>query len=118
MTCLGGLGLVLPASPSNGLNPTSVIVEAPAGLQLLSLAALLLVFAVAVCDEKLRESEEKSQAGDEKSQVQLVKADAIAFRAGIFTCLLGLASMRAGFNPFAPTAASLEAPEGIQFLAA
>lgn len=116
MACLCGLVQVAPASPPEGLNPTSAIVEAPTGIQLLSLAALLLVFAVAVCEENLRDSEEKSQESDEKSQILLVKADAIAFRAGIFACLLGLVSMRACFSSFTPTLTSMEAPEGIQSL--
>lgn len=116
MTCLGGLIKIIPASPSDGLNPIAATVEASEGIQLLSLAVLLLVFAVAVCHADLAAKE--SEETEEKPQVHLVKADAIAFRSGIFACLLGLASMRAAFTGFSPTMTSVEMPEGVQFLMA
>lgn len=118
MACLCGFGKVIPSSPSEGLNPIAATVEASEGIQFLSFAVLLLVFAVAVCSADLGECEQKSQEIEEKKQVQLLKVDAIAFRSGIVTCLLGLASLRAGFHCFLPTLTSLETPEGVQYLTA
>jgi len=116
MSCVGGLGKVIPASPPQGLNLNSVTVEASEGIQFLSFAVLLLVFAVAICSADHGESEQKLQKSEETSQVRLLRADVIAFRSGIFACVLGLTSMRVGFSHFLPTLTSLEASEGVQCL--
>jgi len=110
ITCLVGLAEILPASPRPGLNPMSATVEASEGIQLLSLSVLLLVFAVAVSSANVEQNTES------KSQVYLVKANAIAFRSGILAGLLGLASMRAEFKSFSPAMTTVEAPEGVQLL--
>jgi len=114
---LGGLWSVLaqllPASPREGFNPSIVSIEAPEGIQCLSVSILLLVFAIAVSND----SENKTETA-KSSQVELLRADAIAFRFGIAAGLLGLiktlpASPSEGF---APAAVSFEVPEGIHFL--
>lgn len=113
MACLSGVCKVLPASPREGFNPVMATVEGSQGIQFLSLSVLLLVFAVAVCSADADENE-----SEEKPKVELVKVDAIAFRSGLFACLLGLSSMRTGFNGFAPVVTELGVPEGVQFLTA
>lgn len=114
---LGGLWSVLaqllPASPREGFNPSIVSIEAPEGIQCLSVSILLLVFAIAVSND----SENKTETA-KTSQVELLRADAIGFRFGIAAGLLGLiktlpASPSEGF---APAAVSFEVPEGIHFL--
>lgn len=109
----------LPSSPPQGFAPAVVSIEVPEGIQLLAVSVLLLLFAVLVISEVEDSKDDLHEAGDEKvSQVELVCAESIAFRAAIATSFVGLikvlpASPVQGFNP---AEVELEAPEGIQFL--
>lgn len=96
--------------------PLATSVEAPPGIQLLSLSVLLLVFAVAASEDYNQSKSEK--ASDKEGKVDLIKPDAIGFRSGIATGLIGL-QMVISSGPqkgFMPDVTSLESLEGLQFL--
>lgn len=108
----------LPASPAEGFNPAVVELEVPEGIQFFCISVLLLVFALAINTDA---------DSEEKSGVELVKADAIAFRCAVFSGIVGVfktfatPDARAEFasmnqTEFAPDVAMLEAPEGLQLL--
>lgn len=107
-------------SSSKGFASSDTSVEPPQGIQLLSISLLLMVFAVLAVNKDDNEQENKTDAKEksDKPQVHLVRAEKLAFRAGVATGIMGLlqmipASPREGF---APSVTSLESLEGMQFL--
>jgi competence protein ComGC len=103
--------------------PSVANLEAPDGIQLLSVSLLLIVFALAVREDSTEQNEET------ESKVDLVRTDAIAFRFSVAAALLGslktfggvwsvLAQILPAGPPegFTPAIVSLEAAEGIQLL--
>lgn len=120
---VNNVALMLHSGPKEGFPPAVASVEVPPGIQLLSISVLLLVFAVATTSKESagEESQNDTDKADEtpkESKVQLVRPDAIAFRAGLVTGLTGLlavlpSSPRQGFIP---EVTGLESLEGLQFL--
>jgi competence protein ComGC len=102
--------------------PSTSVLEVSEGIQWLSVSLLVLVFALAVCED----SEQKEE---KESKIELVRTEAIAFRLSGFAALVGSlktfgglwsvfahvlpASPPAGFNP---AVVSIEVSEAIQFL--
>jgi Ca2+/Na+ antiporter len=111
---IGAFSKMMPSSPPEGFTSSvlSRSLEAPVGIQLLSVSVLLLVFAV------LATEQDDQTKADDKPQVRLLRADVFAFRLGLMACLSGMckvlpASPREGLNP---AAATIEVSEGILFL--
>jgi len=107
----------LPASPREGLATTVVSLETGEGIQFLSVSVLLLLFAVLVMRDETEEQKDETKA-ENTTQVNLVRAHSIAFKAAIAAGFVGViktlpASPREGFGT---TEVSVEAPDGIQFL--
>jgi hypothetical protein len=122
---------MIPASPAEGFGKSGSTMEVSEGMQLMIVSALLLVFMKAIGDDG-------QEDGEEAKHVQLVRADAIAFRLSMAAGIWGLmkilseadvvthaVSVWTSLSHMVPTSpadgfgkseAVVEVPEGIQLL--
>merc|ERR1719161_535278 len=81
---------MFPASPPEGFNPGSIEMDVPVWGQLLLASTLVLIFAAAITDVDDSAAEKESE---EKPQIELVRANVIAFRLSGVLGLFGLGSL-------------------------
>lgn len=120
---------MLPSSPTEGFGQSEVTLDVSEGAQLLILSALLFVFKMAV--NETHASKDTSTQKKKESTVQLVRADAIAFRLSLAAALWGIAKIMPGVwstfclmynemlkkssaTEFGKSEATIEVSEGLQ----
>jgi hypothetical protein len=95
MAYAASLSMAFPTSPTEGFGKSESTLDVPEGMQLLIISALIFVFRMAINDDDDAQEESKEK---KQSKVNLLSAQAIAFRFSFAALVFGCLKLALGSN--------------------